>query len=646
MPTNRTASSIRNLFTRFGSEINRQFTRPVSGLITSFAFRQAGVAMRVRHYGRPPSRRNDWKTIKSLLPYVWEFRGRVALALIFLAAAKGATVSIPLVLKEIVDSLGTKDQVLVLPVILLLGYGALRFATSLFGELRDVVFAKVTQNSIRRITIKVFRHLHQLSLRFHLERQTGGMSRDLERGAAGIRFLLNFMIFNIIPTLLEITLVASILLVKYEAKFTLTIIGTLIAYIAYTLMITEWRMVFRRNMNELDSKANTTAIDSLLNYETVKYFNNEQYEASRYDENMERWESAAIRNQTSLSVLNGGQSVIIAIGVTVLMIMASQGVVSGKMTIGDLVLVNAFLLQLYQPLHFLGFVYREIRHSLADMEKMFDVLAQPPEVEDKPGARELEVKHGAIRFEHVDFGYDEKRQILFDMDFEVPAGHTVAVVGHSGAGKSTISRLLFRFYDVNKGRILIDGQDIRDVTQGSLRANIGIVPQDTVLFNDSIGYNIAYGQTSATMDEVIQAARSAHIHDFVESLPDKYETVVGERGLKLSGGEKQRVAIARTILKNPAILVFDEATSALDSKTEKSIQRELDNIARDHTTLIIAHRLSTVMDADEILVLEAGKIVERGTHQNLLGRNGVYAKMWELQLQEKQETDLQAVGLP
>jgi ABC-type transport system involved in Fe-S cluster assembly fused permease/ATPase subunit len=600
--------------------------------------------MRVRHYGSPPSRRNDWKTIKSLLPYVWEFRGRVALALLFLATAKGATVSVPLVLKEIVDSLSTKDQVLVLPIVLLLGYGALRFATSLFGELRDVVFAKVTQNSIRRITIKVFRHLHQLSLRFHLERQTGGMSRDLERGAAGIRFLLNFMIFNIIPTLLEITMVASILLVKYEAKFTLTILATLVAYIGYTLVITEWRMVFRRNMNEMDSKANTTAIDSLLNYETVKYFNNENYESSRYDENMERWEAAAIRNQTSLSVLNGGQSVIIAFGVTALMIMASQGVVSGKMTIGDLVLVNAFLLQLYQPLHFLGFVYREIRHSLADMEKMFDVLAQPPEVEDKPDAKELEIKNGVVRFEHVDFSYDPKRQILFDMDFEVPAGHKVAVVGHSGAGKSTISRLLFRFYDVNGGRILIDGQDIRDVAQASLRANIGIVPQDTVLFNDTIGYNIAYGKPDATTEEVIQAARSAHIHDFVESLPDKYETVVGERGLKLSGGEKQRVAIARTILKNPPILVFDEATSALDSKTEKGIQRELETIARNHTTLVIAHRLSTVMDADEILVLDGGRIIERGTHHQLLSQDGIYTKMWELQLQEKQEADLKAVG--
>jgi len=600
--------------------------------------------MRVRHYGAPPAERNDWKTIRSMLPYVWAFRGRVGLALLFLALAKVATVSVPLLLKDIVDSLSTKDGLLVLPIVLLLGYGALRFATSLFAELRDVVFAKVTQNSIRRITIKVFRHLHQLSLRFHLDRQTGGMSRDLERGAAGIRFLLNFMIFNIIPTLFEITLVASILLVKYDAKFTLTIVATLIVYIGYTLWVTEWRMVFRRNMNEMDSKANTTAIDSLLNYETVKYFNNENYEADRYDQNMERWESAAIRNQTSLSVLNGGQNTIIAIGVTVLMIMASQGVVDGSMTIGDLVLVNAFLLQLYQPLHFLGFVYREIRHSLADMEKMFGILAQAPEVEDKPDATELSVSKGAIRFEDVSFGYDPKRQILFDIDFEVPAGHKVAVVGHSGSGKSTLSRLLFRFYDVNEGRILIDGQDIRDVTQESLRANIGIVPQDTVLFNDTIGYNIAYGRPDATEAEAIQAARSAQIHDFVESLPDKYDTVVGERGLKLSGGEKQRVAIARTILKNPPILLFDEATSALDSKTEKGIQRELESIARNRTTLVIAHRLSTIMDADEILVLDGGRIVERGTHSQLLARDGVYAKMWALQLQEKQEASLKVVG--
>jgi len=595
--------------------------------------------MRVRHYGAPPTERNDWKTIRSMLPYVWAYRGRVGLALLFLALAKVATVSVPLLLKDIVDSLSTKNGLLVLPIVLLLGYGALRFATSLFAELRDVVFAKVTQNSIRRITIKVFRHLHQLSLRFHLDRQTGGMSRDLERGAAGIRFLLNFMIFNIIPTLFEITLVASILLVKYHARFTLTIIATLIVYIGYTLWVTEWRMVFRRNMNEMDSKANTTAIDSLLNYETVKYFNNENYEADRYDQNMERWESAAIRNQTSLSVLNGGQNTIIAIGVTILMVMASQ-----SMTIGDLVLVNAFLLQLYQPLHFLGFVYREIRHSLADMEKMFGILAQAPEVEDKPGAAELSVSKGAIRFENVSFGYDPKRQILFDIDFEVPAGHKVAVVGHSGSGKSTLSRLLFRFYDVNKGRILIDGQDIRDVTQESLRANIGIVPQDTVLFNDTIGYNIAYGRPDATEAEAIQAARSAQIHDFVESLPDKYDTVVGERGLKLSGGEKQRVAIARTILKNPPILLFDEATSALDSKTEKGIQRELESIARNRTTLVIAHRLSTVMDADEILVLDSGRIVERGTHSQLLARDGVYAKMWALQLQEKQEANLKVVG--
>lgn len=593
--------------------------------------------MRVRHYGPPPKERDDWKTIRSLLPYVWNFRGRVALALVFLAAAKVATVSVPLVLKDIVDALSVKGQLLVLPVVLLLGYGALRFATSMFGELRDVVFARVTQNSIRKVTIKVFRHLHQLSLRFHLDRQTGGMSRDLERGAAGIRFLLNFMIFNIIPTLFEITLVASILLVKYEVMFTLTIIGTLVVYIAFTLVITEWRMVFRRNMNEMDSRANTTAIDSLLNYETVKYFNNEEYESGRYDDNMARWENAAIRNQTSLSVLNGGQNVVIAIGVTILMMMASQGVVQGKMTIGDLVLVNAFLLQLYQPLHFLGFVYREIRHSLADMEKMFGILAETPEIEDKPGAPDLSVTTGEIRFNKVSFAYDPKRQILFDVDFTIPAGNKVAVVGHSGAGKSTLSRLLFRFYDVTGGSIEIDGQDIRDVTQTSLRAQIGIVPQDTVLFNDTIGYNIAYGRTDATTDEVIQAAKSAHIHDFVSTLPDGYDTVVGERGLKLSGGEKQRVAIARTILKNPPILVFDEATSALDSKTEKSIQQELQNIAINHTTLVIAHRLSTVMDADEILVMDAGRIIERGSHTRLLQQSGVYAQMWNMQQQEERD---------
>ncbi len=600
--------------------------------------------MRTPYHDRPPERGNDWNTIKTLLPYLWEFKGRVLFALACLAAAKLATVAVPLVLKDIVDALDPKQAVLTLPLALLIAYGALRLASSLFGELRDVIFAKVTQRSIRRVAQKVFEHLHALSLRFHLERQTGGVSRDIERGAAGIRFLLNFMLFNILPTLLEIGIVAVILLVKYDPWFAIITLGTLVVYIAYTLWITEWRMVLRRNMNEMDSKANTRAIDSLLNYETVKYFGNERYESQRYDETLEKWEHAAIRNQTSLSILNVGQATIIAIGVTLLMILATQGVVAGTMTVGDLVLVNAFLIQLYAPLHFLGFVYREIRHSLADMERMFGLLGRHREIEDKPGAPDLKVSGGAIRFEHVAFGYEPRRQVLHDVSFEVPAGHKVAVVGASGAGKSTLSRLLFRFYDVTAGRILIDGQDIRDVTQASLRRAIGIVPQDTVLFNDTVYYNIAYGRPEASREEVIEAAKAAHIHEFIESLPDKYDSVVGERGLKLSGGEKQRVAIARTLLKRPPILVFDEATSALDSKTEKAIQAELRELAVNHTTLVIAHRLSTIMDADQILVMDGGRIVERGTHNELLARGGVYAHLWALQLQEEQEPPLRAVG--
>jgi len=602
--------------------------------------------MRPRHYGKPPARQSDWNAIKSLLPYLWEFRGRVVLALAFLALAKVATVAVPLVLKEIVDALSSTSATLVLPVFLLVAYGALRLANSTFGELRDAVFAKVTQRSIRRVALKVFEHLHNLALRFHLERQTGGMSRDIERGTAGIRFLLNFMLFNILPTILEIGFVAAILLVKYDPWFCIVTLVTLVVYIAFTLWVTEWRMIFRRNMNEMDSKANTRAIDSLLNYETVKYFNNEGFEARRYDETLQSWEKAAVRNQTSLSFLNIGQGAVIAVGVTILMLMAGQGVVRGTMTIGDLVLVNAFLIQLYMPLHFLGFVYREIRHSLADMERMFGLLAQNTEVSDRPDARDLNIRGGEIRFEHVGFGYDDRRMVLQGVSFDVPSGHKVAVVGASGAGKSTLSRLLFRFYDATSGRILIDGQDIRDVTQKSLRRAIGIVPQDTVLFNDTIYYNIAYGQPDATREEIIEAARSAHIHEFVETLPDKYDTIVGERGLKLSGGEKQRVAIARTLLKNPPILVFDEATSALDSRTEKAIQAELQEIATNHTTLVIAHRLSTIMDADQILVMEHGQIVERGTHGELLAQGGAYANMWALQQQEQQEEEekLQAVG--
>ncbi|HUW51524.1 MAG TPA: ABC transporter ATP-binding protein/permease [Sulfuricella sp.] len=591
--------------------------------------------MRITHYGKPPANRNDWKTIKTLLPYLWEFRWRVASALMLLILAKLANVGVPLVLKEIIDALQQPQALLLLPVFLVAGYGALRFMSTLFGELRDAVFAKVTQRAIRRVALQVFRHLHAMSLRFHLERQTGGVSRDIERGTRGIGFLLNFMLFNILPTLVEIGLVAAILLVKYNIWFTVIIFLTLSVYVVFTLLVTEWRMVFRRTMNDMDSKANVRAIDSLLNYETVKYFSNEEYETRRYDESLQVWEKAAVRNQTSLAVLNAGQSLIIAIGVTLLMLLAARGVVKGTMTLGDLVLVNAYMIQIYLPLHFLGFVYREIKHSLADMERMFSLMEQNTEIQDKPGVADLKVNAGMIRFEQVNFSYEPKRQILFDVSFEIPSGKTVAVVGPSGAGKSTLSRLLFRFYDVGGGRILIDGQDIRDVTQRSLRAAIGIVPQDTVLFNDTIYYNIAYGRPDAMREEIIRAANHAHIHDFIESLPDGYGTLVGERGLKLSGGEKQRVAIARAILKNPRILIFDEATSALDSRSEKAIQEELRYVAKDRSTLVIAHRLSTIVDADRILVLDHGRVVEQGTHRELLDRGEVYAHMWALQQQEK-----------
>jgi len=586
---------------------------------------------------KPLASRNDWQTIRALLPYLWEFKGRVALALSLLVIAKLASVSVPLVLKEIVDALDQPYGMLVLPVLLVVGYGVLRLCSTLFGEMRDAIFAKVTQRAIRRIAIRVFGHLHALSLRFHLERQTGGISRDIERGSRGISFLLNFMLFNILPTLLEIGLVAAILLSMYDIWFSVIIFTTLVAYIVLTLIITEWRMIFRRTMNDMDSKANTRAIDSLLNYETVKYFGNESWEAQRYDEHMQKWEIAAIRNQTSLAALNAGQSAIIALGMTLLMLLAANGVIKGSMSLGDLVLVNAFMLQLYMPLHFLGFVYREIKHSLADMEKMFKLLTESEEVKDRPDAADLILGDATIRFEGVNFSYESNRQILFDMSFDIPAGHNVAVVGHSGSGKSTLSRLLFRFYDVTSGRILINNQDIRDITQKSLRAAIGIVPQDTVLFNDSIYYNIAYGRPNASCEEVFEAARSAHIHNFIESLPDQYETIVGERGLKLSGGEKQRVAIARAILKKPEILIFDEATSALDSKSEKAIQKELRRIASNRTTLTIAHRLSTIADADQILVIDKGSIIERGSHRELLVAKGFYAHMWELQQQEEQK---------
>lgn len=592
--------------------------------------------MRATRLTKPPANRHDWKTIRSLLPYLWEFKGRVIAALILLLLAKLANVSVPLILKEIIDVLDQPKALVVLPLFLLLAYGILRFCSTLFGELRDAVFAKVTQRAIRRVAIQVFAHLHSLSLRFHLARQTGGVSRDIERGTRGISFLLNFMLFNILPTLLEIGLVMLILINRYDIWFFIITLLTLLAYIALTLIVTEWRMIFRRTMNDMDSKANTRAIDSLLNYETVKYFGNEAWETQRYDEHLQQWEKAAVRNQTSLATLNTGQSAIIAIGITLLMLMAADKVVTGEMSLGDLVLVNAFLLQLYMPLHFLGFVYREIKHSLADMEKLFSLLDENQEITDRQNAIKLNAGNVTVAFTHVSFSYETNRQILFDVNFTIPAGSTVAVVGQSGSGKSTLARLLFRFYDVTDGKILINDHDLRDITQESLRAMIGIVPQDTVLFNESIYYNIAYGRPSATQEEILAAAKSAHIHDFIDSLPDKYQTQVGERGLKLSGGEKQRIAIARAILKNPAILVFDEATSALDSRTEKNIQKELKQLAKDRTTLVIAHRLSTIIDANQILVMDNGRIIERGTHQQLLIKNGTYAQMWKLQQQEEQ----------
>jgi ATP-binding cassette subfamily B protein len=581
------------------------------------------------------SSRADWRTVRMLLPYLLEFKWRVTVVVVLLVLAKLTSVAIPLVLKEIVDAMSQPKAMLAVPVMLVFGYGLLRLFSTLFGEIRDAVFAKVTQRSIRRVAIQVFAHLHNLSLRFHLERQTGGVSRDIERGTRGISFLLTFLLFNILPTLLEIGLVAAILFVKYSPWFAIITFVTLMIYIAFTLFITEWRMVYRRTMNDMDSKANTRAIDSLINYETVKYFGNEKYEVARYDEQMSKWEVSAVQNQTSLAALNAGQSAIIAVGITLLMLLAADEVAQGKMTVGDLVLVNVFMLQLYMPLHFLGFVYREIKNALADMERMFKLLNENREVEDSPNAQPLKLNNGCVEFKNVAFSYDPERQILSDVSFEIPPGNTIAVVGASGAGKSTLSRLLFRFYDVGSGAIVIDGQDIRAVTQASLRASIGIVPQDTVLFNDSIYYNIAYGRPDASREEVLQAAQSAHIHDFIESLPQGYDTMVGERGLKLSGGEKQRVAIARAILKRPAILIFDEATSALDSKSEKAIQDELRNVARDRTTLVIAHRLSTIVDAHQILVMDKGSIIERGTHRELLGLHKVYAQMWALQQQEE-----------
>ena len=585
--------------------------------------------------GQPLTEIHVWPTLRLLFPYLWAYRLRVLAALGCLFAAKVASVSVPVVFKNMIDGFSVADQALALPALLLILYGVLRFSTSLFTELREFLFARVTQRAVRQVALEVFRHLHALSLRFHLERQTGGMSRDVERGTRSISSLISYTLYSILPTLVEISLVLGILFVKYDLGFVLITLVSLTAYIVFTVMISNWRISIRRAVNESDSAANTRAVDSLLNYETVKYFNNEAYEARRYDEQMIHWEDAATRSQTTLSTLNLGQQLIIALGVTAMMWRAANGVVDGNMTIGDLVLVNAFLIQLYVPLNSLGLVYREIRQALTDLERMFNLLKENREIADAPDARDLPGGPLQINFDAVDFAYDPQRPILHNLNFSVPVGKTVAVVGHSGAGKSTLARLLFRFYDVTGGAIRINGHDLRTLKQGSLRAAIGIVPQDTVLFNDSIFYNIKYGRPEASREEVFAAARAAQLHDFIESLPQKYETRVGERGLKLSGGEKQRVAIARTLLKNPPILIFDEATSALDSATERAIQGQLELAAIGRTTLIIAHRLSTVMNADEILVMQAGHIIERGTHSALLDADGAYARMWTLQQQEQ-----------
>ena len=587
-----------------------------------------------------PAARSDWATLSRLFPYLWEYKWRVMAALAFMVGAKVANVGVPLLLKNLVDSLtlkpGSAQAFLVVPMALLLAYGLLRLCTALFAEARELIFAKATEGASRSISLEVFRHLHSLSLRFHLERQTGGMTRDIERGTRGVQSLISYSLYSIIPTLIEVTLVLTLLAVKYDIWFAIISGTALVLYITFTVLVTEWRTQFRKSMNELDSRAHSRAIDSLLNFETVKYFNNEDFEARRYDENLERYRKVAIKSQRTLSLLNAGQQSIIAIGLVAMLWRATQGVVDGSMTLGDLVMVNAFMIQLYIPLGFLGVLYREIKQSLTDLEKMFTLMEKEREIADAPGAPALQMQGApTVRFENVAFAYEPARPILHQISFEIPSGKTVAVVGPSGSGKSTLARLLFRFYDVgagrSDGRITINGQDIRSVTQASLRQAIGIVPQDTVLFNDTVEYNIAYGRPGATRAEVEDAARAARIHTFITSTPGGYDTMVGERGLKLSGGEKQRVAIARTLLKNPPILIFDEATSALDSANERAIQAELTAVAQNKTTLVIAHRLSTVVDAHEILVMDTGHIIERGTHLQLLAQGGRYAQMWALQ---------------
>ncbi|MDJ0834734.1 MAG: ABC transporter ATP-binding protein/permease [Gammaproteobacteria bacterium] len=587
---------------------------------------------------KPHSNREDWDNIKEMFPFIWTYRGRVLLALASLVLSKVAMVGIPIILKFIVDGLdGQQNEVIAVPVVLLLAYGALRFVNSGFNELRDAIFARVRYHAMRELSVTTLQHLHDLSLRFHLERNTGAISRDMERGAQSISSILNYLVFNIVPTAAEFLMVATILFIKYDIEFAITVFATALIYIVFTLLVTEWRMHFRHEMNALDSSANGKAMDSLMNYETVKYFNNEEHEIVRYKNTMRGWEDAAVKSQTTMSLLNFGQGAIIAIGVTLVMFYAANGVVEGSLTLGDLVLINTMMLQLFLPLNFLGIIYRSLKYALADMDMVLKLLKRPLEVVDSPEAGELTIESPTIEFEQVGFHYQPDRPILHDVSFKIEAGKKLAVVGPSGAGKSTLARLIFRFYDTTSGQIKISGHPLQSVTQHSLRRYIGMVPQDTVLFNDSIFYNIHYARPDATTEEVVEAAKLADIHDFISRLPDGYDTIVGERGLKLSGGEKQRVSIARVLLKNPPILVFDEATSSLDSKSEKNILAALNSISQNKTTLVIAHRLSTIVDADEILVLEHGEIKEQGSHEQLLEHKGVYASLWEIQ-QKKQKT--------